>query len=127
MPTRRKSSKKRSVAEAVPSWCAFVLYPRFALPLLVVLVFLAYAGSLDGEFVFDDRLFIEHNTRLINIESLGDVLATGSIWRGLTGVSYGLNPTPSAKKSVWMGESIGSSASSMRKSRLSGQATTTMF
>ena len=69
---------------------AFVLYPRFALPLLVALVFLAYAGSLDGEFVFDDRLVME-NTRLINIESLGDVLATGSTWRGLTEMSYGLN------------------------------------
>ncbi len=94
MAKKGKSSKKTRVVEEIsrrerqwsPAW-----YRGLASLLLVALVLLAYANSLRGEFVFDDRQIIEQNSQLINIETLDDALAMGSGWRRLTAVTYGLN------------------------------------
>jgi hypothetical protein len=59
--------------------------------LLPALVCFVYAGSLGGEFVFDDLQEIVDNSELANVGTLGDALSVGSGWRRLTEITYGLN------------------------------------
>jgi len=59
--------------------------------LLAALTFAVYANSLSGALVFDDQQLITHNPQLINIRTLGDVMALASGPRQLLISSYGLN------------------------------------
>ncbi len=79
------------MGEVVSSRPRVLLSRGLAFLLLPGLVLVAYANSLNGEFVFDDRVVVVENTQLINVRSLDDALAVGSGWRRLTEMTYGLN------------------------------------
>ena len=91
MPKNNKDAKKGHLGEVVSSRPRVLLSRGLAFLLLPGLVLVAYANSLNGEFVFDDRVVVVENTQLINVRSLDDALAVGSGWRRLTEMTYGLN------------------------------------
>jgi len=66
---------------------------RHAVPLLalIALTVAVYANSLNGDFVFDDQQIVLQNPQLLNIHTLGDVVAVGAGWRQLLFATYGLN------------------------------------
>jgi tetratricopeptide (TPR) repeat protein len=62
----------------------------FEAPLLAAIAFAAYANSLRGEFVFDDRNVIFLNPHLLNLKTFGQIFQVSG-WRQPLSVSYGLN------------------------------------
>lgn len=57
---------------------------------LLVLVFLVYANSLHGEFVFDDAVVVL-TTKLLAVHTLSDALRPNDSVRGLLATTYRLN------------------------------------
>ncbi len=58
---------------------------------VAALTLLAYANSLHGSFVFDDRVIVLGDPRLINVPSFTDAIGLGSGWRELLFSTYRLN------------------------------------
>lgn len=65
-----------------------------AVPTLIALVglcVLAYANTLHGAFIFDDRQLVPQNAAIHNVHSFQDALAVGAGWRQLLTLTYALN------------------------------------
>src|SRR5258705_9461415 len=73
-----------------PRAMVFLTHRAIGPILLIALVFIVYANSLHGEFVFDDRLVIFGNAQLLNIKAVADVFQFGD-WRAPLYVTYRLN------------------------------------
>ena len=58
--------------------------------LLAAIVFVVYANSLQGEFVFDDRAVVFNNPELLNLKTFGEIFRFTD-WRQPLYVTYRLN------------------------------------
>src|SRR5688572_29123357 len=85
---KSKDAKRRVVRPPAPPRQRPVLLD---LEGLVILTLIAYANSLNGEFVFDDQLFVVNDPGLARVHTFTDVFTNGSGWRSLLFATYGLN------------------------------------